>query len=675
MVRAGTPFTSILVANRGEIACRVMRTAKAMGLRTIAVYSEADADAPHVKTADDAFLLGPAPVAESYLNAERILEAARATGAEAIHPGYGFLSENAGFARACADAGLVFIGPRPDAIDLMGDKAKAKRRMIEAGVPCVPGYQGEDQSDGALTAAAREVGFPLMVKAAAGGGGRGMRLVEREADLAGALQTARSEAENAFGSGELILERAIIEPRHVEIQVFADAHGNVIHLGERDCSVQRRHQKVLEEAPCPVMTPDLRAAMGAAAVKAARDIDYLGAGTVEFLLDADGAFYFLEMNTRLQVEHPVTEMVAGVDLVAMQIRAAQGQSLDLTQEEVALNGHAIEARLYAEDAANGFLPATGPVDLWRPARGEGVRIDAGIATGGAVSPFYDPMLAKAVAHGATREEARRRLIAALKETTLFGVVTNKGFLIDALEKPAFAGGAATTAFIAQSFSEEDLAPRELTPEDAACAALLLYLAARDAAREAALSAVAPLMNWSSATPIETPYRLAHGDAVTEIAVTPDGNGAYALRAGEKAMTGAVLAREAHEATLLIGGARRRVLFNLPADENPGARLQLSVDGRDFDLTNLNAVVASALEAAGAGAVAAPMHGALLEVFVAPGQKVAAGDRLAVLEAMKMQHELTAAVDGEIAAVHFEPGAQVPADAIVMEIAPAEPSSA
>ncbi len=362
-------FSSILIANRGEIACRVIRSARTLGLRTIAVYSEADRGAPHVALADEAVLIGAGPVGESYLRPEKIIEAARLSGAEAIHPGYGFLSENAGFAQAVAAAGLVFIGPPVEAIRVMGDKAGAKRAMIAAGVPCVPGYEGLDQSDATFIAEADRIGFPVMVKASAGGGGRGMRLVEEPAELADALTRARAEALSAFGSGDLILEKAVRRPRHVEIQVFADAHGHVIHLGERDCSVQRRHQKVVEEAPSPVVSPELRARMGKAAVEAARAVDYRGAGTVEFLLDECGEFYFLEMNTRLQVEHPVTEMVTGLDLVAMQIAVAQGEPLPLTQDDLRLDGHAIEVRLYAEDPAAGFLPVTGDIALWEPASG------------------------------------------------------------------------------------------------------------------------------------------------------------------------------------------------------------------------------------------------------------------------------------------------------------------
>ncbi|HEY7800611.1 MAG TPA: acetyl-CoA carboxylase biotin carboxylase subunit, partial [Hyphomonadaceae bacterium] len=417
--------STLLVANRGEIALRIMRTARRMGLRTVAVYSDADANAPHVKFADDAVRIGPGPVGESYLSIENIIAAAKSSGATAIHPGYGFLSENAKFAKAVEKAGLTFVGPPPAAIDAMGDKARAKRKMIESGVPCVPGYEGEDQSAKAFANAAAKVGYPVMIKAAAGGGGRGMRIVEKAGDLETALKTARSEAQNAFGNGDLILEKAIVRPRHVEIQVFADSHGAVIHLGERDCSVQRRHQKVIEEAPCPVMTPDLRERMGAAAVEAARAVDYVGAGTVEFLLDESDAFYFLEMNTRLQVEHPVTEMVTGIDLVALQLRVARGEALGIAQHDVTLNGHAIEVRLYAEDPEAGFLPSSGHVHLFHAPTDEGVRVDAGVETAGDVSAFYDPMLAKIVAHGATRDEARRRLISALSSTAVFGPRTNR----------------------------------------------------------------------------------------------------------------------------------------------------------------------------------------------------------------------------------------------------------
>jgi geranyl-CoA carboxylase alpha subunit len=396
-------FGKILIANRGEIACRIIRSARNLGYRTVAVFSDADAGALHLLQADEAVRIGPPAAKESYLNIDALLEAAKRASADAIHPGYGFLSENASFARACTEAGLVFIGPPASAIESMGNKAKAKTLMASAGIPCLGGYHGADQSNARLTKEARRIGFPLMVKAAAGGGGRGMRLVGAETDLADALARARSEAAGAFGSDELILEQAVTDARHIEFQLFADQHGNVIHLGERECSIQRRFQKVIEEAPSPAMGAELRACMGEAAVAAARAIGYVGAGTIEFLLDASGKFYFLEMNTRLQVEHAVTEAITGVDLVEWQLRTAAGEPLPLQQQHVPFRGHAIEARLYAEDPYAGFMPQSGVLIDWRPAIGEGVRIDHGLVAGQNVTPFYDPMLAKVIAHGMTRE--------------------------------------------------------------------------------------------------------------------------------------------------------------------------------------------------------------------------------------------------------------------------------
>ncbi|MGI9294577.1 MAG: acetyl-CoA carboxylase biotin carboxylase subunit, partial [Pseudomonadales bacterium] len=527
-----TRFSSILVANRGEIACRVMRSANALGYHTVAVFSEPDALAPHVRLADDAVCIGPGPVAESYLRADKILEAARQSGAEAIHPGYGFLSENADFARACEDAGLIFIGPTADAIDLMGNKAEAKCRMIEAGVPCVPGYEGKDQDNATLLSEANNITMPLMVKAAAGGGGRGMRLVRDKSELANAIKSARAEAENAFGSGELILEKAIIRPRHVEVQVFADSQGNTIHLGERDCSVQRRHQKVIEEAPCPIMSEQLRAKMGQAAVDAAKSIAYRGAGTVEFLLDEAGEFYFLEMNTRLQVEHPVTELITGLDLVELQIQVAQGEPLGLTQSEIELNGHAIEVRLYTEDPAQGFLPTSGPVDLWEPTTGFGIRVDDGICSGQEISPYYDPLVAKIIASGATREIARLRLIEALKNTVLFGIANNKDFLIDCLEKTSFAEGAATTAFIEEEFDVEGISDAAPVFDDSAIAAVVQLRLEHNSAFERSVIVSPSLKNWSSATALTSRKRFAFGELEFDLSVTPLGRECYRVSCGE-----------------------------------------------------------------------------------------------------------------------------------------------
>ena len=654
-------FGTILVANRGEIAVRVLRTARALGYRTAAIYSEADAGAPHVRMADTAAPVGPAPAGESYLAIDNILRAARQTGADAVHPGYGFLSENADFARACAKAGLTFIGPDAEAIAIMGDKAGARRRMAAAGVPCVPGYDSPEQDEAALLEAASAIGFPVMVKASAGGGGRGMRLVREAADLPAALAAARSEAESAFGDGRLILEKAIERPRHVEIQVFADRHGTVIHLGERDCSVQRRHQKVLEEAPCPVLDEELRAAMGAAAVEAARNIGYCGAGTVEFLLDAERRFWFLEMNTRLQVEHPVTEAITGLDLVALQIRVAEGRPLGLAQADFRPSGHAIEARLYAEDAARGFLPAAGDIALWQPAAGEGVRIDSGVESGQTVSPLYDPMIAKAIAHGATREIARRRLVRALADSVLFGPTTNRRFLIDCLANEAFAAGEATTAFIEEQFSEDDLAVRPPDFGLACAAAVLAFLAGRDAAVRASLDVAPELLNWTSAGSLESRCRLTAGDTVFDLSVAPRGAADYSVRGEGGEASVRVHSVGESRATLAIDGARRDFRFHIAGDA-----LYLGADGRDYRFATGRSAGAEPDEGGG-GRVVAPMHGRILEIAVQPGERVARGDRLMVLEAMKMQHDIVAPANGAVADILQEAGVQVAAGDPLVEI--------
>jgi geranyl-CoA carboxylase alpha subunit len=655
-------FDSILVANRGEIAVRVMRTARALGYRTVAVYSSADAQAPHVRVADDARLIGPPPAAESYLRVERILEAARASGARAIHPGYGFLSENAGFARAVEEAGLIFIGPPARAIELMGNKAAAKRHMLQSGVPCVPGYEGSEQSDAAFVSAAQRIGYPVMVKAAAGGGGRGMRLVHDAAGLPAALRLARSEALNAFGSDELILEKAIRRPRHVEIQVFADEQGHVIHLGERDCSVQRRHQKVIEEAPCPVMTPELRARMGASAVAAARSIGYRGAGTVEFLLDEHGEFYFLEMNTRLQVEHPVTELVCGLDLVALQIAVAQGEPLGLAQADVHFRGHAIEARLCAEDPAQGFLPASGRVLHWQPAGGDGIRTDAGVATGAPVPPFYDALLAKVVAWGETREQARERLAAALEQTQVLGVRTNRGFLVEALRRDAFARGAATTAFIEEEFGSGHVAPLE-EARHLAQAAVLQFLAERDAALTLTVSPRSELLNWASHGRPRWHGRYRRADGTVDVYVTPATGDRFEVDVGGEKVHLDLLQRGPALANFVLDGRRCAVPYSL---EPPDA-VHLADGAYTHVLRNQLAAQASADTKGVEGRVLAIMHGSLVEVFVQDGQHVTKGTKLAVLEAMKMQHEIVAAADGRIARVAARAGAQVAAGDLLFEL--------
>ena len=620
-----TGFAKILIANRGEIAVRIHKTAWDMGYRTVAVYSDADKEALHVSTCSEAVRIGPAPVGESYLSIDRILEAAHKSGADAVHPGYGFLSENAEFATACENAGLVFIGPTPAAIAAMGNKAAAKRRMIDAGVPCVPGYQGADQSDANLEKEARKIGLPVMVKAASGGGGRGMRLVERDGDLLEAIRTARAEAESAFGSGELILEKAVVDARHVEIQVFADTHGNVIHMGERDCSVQRRHQKVIEEAPSPAVDAGLRERMGAAAVAAAMAIGYRGAGTVEFLLGNDGAFYFLEMNTRLQVEHPVTEEIAGLDLVEWQLRVARGERLPLTQEQVRFKGHAIEVRLYAEDPYNDFLPQAGRVDVWQPAFGAGVRFDYGVTNGSTISPFYDPMIAKVIAHGATREEARARLVRALRETVILGPTTNRHFLIRLLEHPDFAAGKATTAFLTKhAFPAPTIGDAHWT-----AAARLLW-------RASAERFPVPLRGWRNSNPEPTPIRLAAGGTDRLLHV--------------------------------MNGEGPEAPFHIDGDD-----IVVDMDTLTVRFTDKTYAPPATAAAGSDGKLRAPMDGRIVAIKVAPGDTVARGQTLVVLEAMKIQHQLKAVHDATVESVSVQEGQQVANRAVLVTMATNAPA--
>ena len=623
-------FTKILIANRGEIACRIQRTAQALGYRTVAVYSDADAQARHIQMADEAVHIGPAPVQQSYLNIEAILNAAKLTGADAIHPGYGFLSENPGFARACQDAGLTFIGPSAEAIELMGSKRRSKLAMLEAGVPCIAGYQGSAQDDTCLQREAERIGYPLMIKASAGGGGRGMRLVHQPEALLESLHSARSEARHAFGSDELILEQALIEPRHVEIQLFGDRHGNLIYLGERDCSIQRRHQKVIEEAPCPVMTPELRQAMGEAALKAGRAVNYLGAGTVEFLLDRNGRFYFLEMNTRLQVEHPVTELITGLDLVAWQLQIAAGQPLPLEQAQVSLSGHAMEVRLYAEDPAQGFLPQTGEVLRWEPA--VGVRVDHGLCEGETISPFYDPMLGKLIAHGATREEARRKLLRAVEDTLLLGVTTNQRLLAELLKHPGFIEGDFSTGFIAEHFGE---IPRQAaTSDQLALAAALFYQHSADQHPHG-------LAGWRNNARVPCTFRLEVDGETHTVTAAP-----------------LPLSTDGRHATVVLNGVRRRIAYHLE-----GSRLWLP----GLTVTNRTQQAAGRQADAGSGTVKAPMDGAIVDVRVSTGEQVTKGQLLLVLEAMKMEHPLKADRDGVVKAVQVTAGDQVRNRQVLLEI--------
>lgn len=641
-------FDKILIANRGEIAVRVIRTAKAMGYQTVAVYSEADADAPHVLAADEAVCIGPAAVGESYLKIDNIIDACQRTGAQAVHPGYGFLSENCQFSAACDRHDITFIGPPSGAIELMGSKRLSKIAMIKAGVPCIKGYEGENQDIDNLIEQAKDIGFPLMVKASAGGGGRGMRLVFEESELEAQIKTARSEAENAFGSGELILEQAVIKPRHIEIQVFADQHGNAVYLGERDCSIQRRHQKVVEEAPSPFVDPALRQRMGEAAVQAAKACDYVGAGTVEFLVDAKKNFYFLEMNTRLQVEHPVTELITGTDLVAWQIKVAAGHSLPLSQEQISLKGHAMEVRLYAEDPRNQFMPQTGKIHRWSVAQGEGVRIDCGIRSGQTVSPFYDPMLAKIIAYGEDREEARRRLVRAVEESTLFGVNINSEFLCEVLRHPSFVQGQATTAFIGEDFADSpSMQPQNPETSLVALAAIISHLK-----QEPQKDFSSTLSGWSNTSQAPWPYTLRSGDASWELMLAQNDQ-QYRIDIGEQSHAFEVSELTDTHLSYVSDQVRKTLEYQIV-----GGQIFLRIGGAYLHFEDSTHAAISAEESAGSGQITASMDGAIIEVFVEPGQRVSKGETLLILEAMKMEHPLKSDLDGQVESITVSKGDQV-----------------
>ncbi len=629
-------INKILIANRGEIAMRIIRTARNQGYRTVAVYSEADADALHVLSADEAICIGGAQAAESYLAIEKILDAARLSGADAVHPGYGFLAENADFARACGAAGLVFIGPGPDAMELMGSKRLSKVAMLEAGVPCVPGYQGGSQAEDVLAAEAEKIGLPLMVKASAGGGGRGMRLVTDSEKLSESIKNARAEAKSAFGSDELILEKAILEPRHIEIQVFADTHGNVVYLGERDCSIQRRHQKVVEEAPSPFVDAALRRKMGEAAVNAARACGYVGAGTVEFLVDSDRNFYFLEMNTRLQVEHPVTEMITGLDLVAWQIDIACGEKLPLSQEAVEYNGHAVEVRLYAEDARRAFLPQTGKILAWEVPERDGIRVDCGIETGQVVSPHYDPIVAKVIAWGKNRDEARRRLASALQDTVLLGLDNNKLFLERIVRHPVFAAGEATTAFIDRHFSEDvSMSEDALSAKTLALAAMLTYQSESPVTRN---------NGWHNPAPYRYNFKLGCNEKAVDVALVKQG-GRFTATLMDREISLEYVSVSGNTLTYFDEGVRRRARFAVS-----DGRLYLDDGTGHFIIENQTFAIAAAAEAAGSGDVKSTINGLVVEVLVSEGDVVKIDQPLVIIEAMKMQHQFSAAIAGTVESV-------------------------
>ena len=680
-------FQKVLVANRGEIAVRVIRSAQSLGYRTVAVFSEADANAPHVAIADEAICIGGAPVGESYLVADKIIAAAKKIGADAIHPGYGFLSENSAFAKDCVDAGITFIGPRPDAIDLMGSKRQSKIAMIAAGVPCIQGYEGADQNEEVLKRAAIEIGMPVMLKASAGGGGRGMRLVTDAKDLDELIKSARSEALNAFGNSELIIEKAVLQPRHIEIQVFADSYGNTVYLGERDCSVQRRHQKVVEEAPSPFVSPEMRQAMGEAAVNAAKACNYVGAGTVEFLADSEGNFYFLEMNTRLQVEHPVTELITGLDLVAMQLRAAAGDKLSITQEDVTLTGHAMEVRLYAEDPGTNFIPQTGLINLWQPASGDGIRIDSGIKAGiksginegQTVSSFYDPMLAKIIAYGENREEARRRLVRAVEDSHLLGIKDNRAFLAAILGNKTFIDGEATTAFIGEDFNDDaSLKPLKAQTKEVALAAAL-FAVAKDSNQSSNKNCNKNSgTGWQNNNVGSRVLKLSCEDEVFELELSAVNNRieiSYTETSEGKAPEDnatenkkqaslEIIEQSANTLTYLFDDVVRTVVYSRTnsslngQDEALGcAQVHLAAAYGNLTFTDIS-LQSAKKNKGGSDQVFASMDGGMVDVMVKIGDVVEVGQTLAVLEAMKMEHPLKAGVAGMITEVLVQAGDQV-----------------
>ncbi len=680
-------FDKILIANRGEIACRVAATARRMGIATVAVYSDADAGAAHVAACDEAWRLGPAPARDSYLNTARLLEVLRASGAQAVHPGYGFMAENEEFARAVADSGAVFVGPPASAIAAMGSKSAAKRLMESAGVPLVPGYHGDEQEVGFLRQRAAEIGYPVLIKASAGGGGKGMRIVESDAEFEAALKSCRREAAAAFGSDHVLLERYLRTPRHIEIQVFADAHGNCLHLFERDCSLQRRHQKVIEEAPAPGMDPARRAAMGEAAVAAARAVGYVGAGTVEFIVDTSGEFFFMEMNTRLQVEHPVTEMITGFDLVEWQLRVANGEPLPVTQDMIGLDGHAIEARVYAENPRRQFLPSTGVLSHLRMPRaasfgGQGspallaapragppahVRIDSGVREGDAISPYYDPMIAKLITWGRTRDEAIGHMRRALASFEVVGPATNVEFLGRLMRHEDFVAGRLDTGLIGRETAR--LAPPLATPEPR----LLAIAAAALVAAEAA-AAPAPAGGWVDpwsrrdgfriATAWPRPLVLEAAGETFRVGIEQSRDGAT-VRVGQEAFALGALRYDA--AGRRLTGRLGESVIGIGCFVD-GDRIHLFTDDGPVSFVASSPIVHAGAEAPDAGQLTAPMPGKLIALMVEPGAKVKAGQPLAIMEAMKMEHTISAPVAGEVKQVFYAVGDQVAEGAQLIELA-------
>lgn len=659
-------FTKILIANRGEIACRVIATCQRLGIATVAVYSDADRNARHVRLADEAIAIGPAPARESYLRGDAILAAARRTGAQAIHPGYGFLSENAGFAQACAEAGIVFIGPSAAAIRAMGDKSAAKALMQQAGVPLTPGYHGDEQIPEFLRKQADSIGYPVLIKASAGGGGKGMRRVDDSATFTEALASCQREAQSAFGNAHVLVEKYVERPRHIEIQVFGDSHGNVVYLFERDCSVQRRHQKVLEEAPAPGMTPERRAAMGKAAVDAARAVNYVGAGTVEFIAGPDGDFYFMEMNTRLQVEHPVTECITGTDLVEWQLRVASGEPLPLQQDQLQIRGHALEARLYAEDADRGFLPSTGTLRHLRlPANTAHVRVDAGVEQGDAITPFYDPMIAKLIVWDVDRDAALRRMQQALAECEVVGVTTNAAFLRRLVMTDSFTQAKLDTALIERE--QAALAPNDGDSDPALLAlAAIAGVATSEAARRDARDPHSPWQaqdGWRLGAAAARALTLEHRGAQRSVTVQGAGAGAgeqWTVHMDGNALAGSggldgdalrvQIGEQLHRATVIRDGNE---LYLFGSEGVQRFTLHDPVSEADQSVAD-------------AGSLVAPMPGRIVATLVSPGTAVKRGAPLLVLEAMKMEHTLQAPADGTVQSYRVKAGDQVGDGAVLVD---------
>jgi acetyl-CoA carboxylase biotin carboxylase subunit len=656
-------FRKILVANRGEIALRVMRTCRAMGIATVTVYSDADGDAPHTRFADESVHIGASPSKESYLNIEKIIEAARRSGADAIHPGYGFLSENADFPEACAAAGLVFIGPSPGSIHQMGLKTAARKLAAEIGVPITPGYDGEDQSLKTLRPEIIRIGFPVLIKASAGGGGKGMRVVRSEKEIDEAVESARREAEKAFGDGSLLLEKFIERARHVEIQILGDAHGKLVHLFERDCSLQRRHQKIIEECPSPGVDGELRRAMGEAALKIGRAINYTNAGTVEFILAPSGEFYFIEVNTRLQVEHPVTEMVTGLDLVKLQIEIAEGKPLPFSQDDLRLSGHAIEARIYAEDPNKDFLPSTGAILDWKlPGEIEGVRIDAGVECGRDVGVHYDPMLAKFIAHGADRDTALRKLSYALRASSIQGLRTNQQFLIRLLEHEKFGKGESHTGFIAERF-DELMVNDDPRPDRESLAAVTLYLQMKWLNSDDFLSELPG--NYRN-NPFRDPSVKLRLDAEeVEVSWRQTAKNSYEIGIFDSSLKAQVLSCEPENFRLSFDGVQRSFRIVEAADM---FYVHSTLGSRAVRVLPRHPLRQSAPEE---GSANSPMPGQVLKILVEVGQAISAGDPLIVLEAMKMEHTMRASVDGVIEAILVNQGEVVGPGQVLVRIAASE----